>query len=404
KDSDGFMWFGTLYGLCSFDGVNVKVYNNHDGFFYSENPPRKIQTIAEDKNGFLWIKTADGKAYVFDRKKERFHLLCDEVEKHAESTKVIKIQKTPDGEIVILTGDRKLLLACTTDEKPTEVQLLHNLTPSSMNEKDVFLTHNVLDETNEFINWMGTDCRRYSYRKGKDLAKKQTNAILVEIGMDILESFTCAFNGENHLWVGDNAGKIYCIDPQTGIVDKYKLPGIDKAIQNLFVSSSNNETVYVYTGQGGMYEYNVKSDQLQRHSLNLNGTISYAFIDKYDKIWLSESENALLYYDPKNKIEKHFPISQGACVADMQIQDAGEQGLFILTPAGEMLIFERESLSMTRLTQTASFPAIPQTSLFFNQEFDEEEMLWLSSSSGIYCVNFLPKQFRLFGLQTFKRA
>ncbi|KAA6331651.1 hypothetical protein EZS27_019760, partial [termite gut metagenome] len=42
--------------------------------------------------------------------------------------------------------------------------------------------------------------------------------------------------------------------------------------------------------------------------------------------------------------------------------------------------------------------------LFFNQEFDEEEMLWLSSSSGIYCVNFLPKQFRLFGLQTFKRA
>ncbi|KAA6310249.1 hypothetical protein EZS27_038414, partial [termite gut metagenome] len=341
KDSDGFMWFGTLYGLCSFDGVNVKVYNNHDGFFYSENPPRKIKTIAEDKNGFLWIKTADGKAYVFDRKKERFHLLCDEVEKHAESTKVIKIQKTLDGEILLLTTDKKLLRACGTDEKPAEAQFLYDLATLSI---------------------------------------------------------TC-----NLLWVNDNAGTIYHIIPQTGKVDEYPLPGINDAIQTLLVGN-DNETVYIYTGQGGMYEYNVKSDQLQRHSLNLNGTISYAFIDKYDKIWLSESENALLYYDPKNKIEKHFPVSQGGRIADMQIRDVGEQGLFILTPAGEMLIFERESLSMTRLTQTASFPAIPQTPLFFNQEFDEEEMLWLSSSSGIYCVNFLPKQFRLFGLQTFKRA
>ncbi|KAA6319524.1 Sensor histidine kinase TmoS, partial [termite gut metagenome] len=248
------------------------------------------------------------------------------------------------------------------------------------------------------------DYHIYSYRKGTDLAKKHSNVILAEIGMDILKSFTCAFNGENHLWVGDNAGRIYCIDPETGIVNKYKLPDIDEAIQNLFVSS-NNETVYVYTRQRGMYEYNVKNDQLQRHLLNLNGAISHAFVDKYDKIWLIENENALLYYDPQNKIEKRFPVSQGRRVTDMQVRDVGEQGLFILTPAGEMLIFERESLSMTRLNQATSFPVIPQTPLFFNQEFDDDDgMLWLSSSSGIYCVNFLPKQFRLFGLQTFKRA
>ncbi|KAA6308279.1 Sensor histidine kinase TmoS, partial [termite gut metagenome] len=183
KDSDGFMWFGTLYGLCSFDGIKFKIYNNHDSFFYSENPPRKIQTIAEDKNGFLWIKTADEKAYVFDRKKERFHLLCNEAENHAEGTTVIKIQKTPDGEIFILTGDKKLLCACTTSEKPTDVQLLHDFTPSLINGKDSFLTHNVLGETNEFINWIGADYHIYSYRKGTDLAKKHSNVILAEIGM-----------------------------------------------------------------------------------------------------------------------------------------------------------------------------------------------------------------------------
>ena len=28
KGKDGFIWFGTWYGLCSFDGVKVKTYNN----------------------------------------------------------------------------------------------------------------------------------------------------------------------------------------------------------------------------------------------------------------------------------------------------------------------------------------------------------------------------------------
>ncbi|KAA6327299.1 hypothetical protein EZS27_023704 [termite gut metagenome] len=81
KDSDGFMWFGTLYGLCSFDGINFKSYTNHDRYFYSENPPRKIQAIVEDKNGFLWIQTADKKVYLFDRKKECFQSLYDDVKK-----------------------------------------------------------------------------------------------------------------------------------------------------------------------------------------------------------------------------------------------------------------------------------------------------------------------------------
>ncbi|KAA6349529.1 Sensor histidine kinase TmoS [termite gut metagenome] len=342
KDSDGFMWFGTLYGLCSFDGINFKVYNNHDGAFYSENPPRQILTIAEDKNEFLWMQTADRKAYVFDRKKERFHLLCSETEKHTESTKVIKIQKTPDGEILLLTADKKLLRACGTDEKPAEAQFLYDLTTLSI---------------------------------------------------------TC-----NLLWVNDNAGTIYHIIPQTGKVDEYPLPGINDAIQTLLVGN-DNETVYIYTGRGEMYEYNVKSDQLQRHLLNLSGPIADAFVDKYDKIWLKESDATLLYYDPQSKIEKRFPVSQGGRrVTDMQMQDAGEQGLFILTPAGEMLVFERESLSMTRLTQEASFPATLQPPLFFSQELNDDGLLWLSSSQGIYCVNFLPKQFRLFGLQTFKRA
>ena len=52
KGTDGFVWFGTWYGLCSFDGAKFRSYDNRDGFYSADIPPRKIQRIVEDKNGF----------------------------------------------------------------------------------------------------------------------------------------------------------------------------------------------------------------------------------------------------------------------------------------------------------------------------------------------------------------
>ena len=68
KGQDGFIWFGTWYGLCSFDGSKFRSYDNHDGFYSTDIPPRKIQRIVEDKNGFLWIKTIDLKLYLVDKR------------------------------------------------------------------------------------------------------------------------------------------------------------------------------------------------------------------------------------------------------------------------------------------------------------------------------------------------
>ena len=61
KGSEGFVWFGTWYGLCSFDGTKFRSYDNRDGFYSADIPPRKIQRIVEDKNCFLWLKTIDRK-------------------------------------------------------------------------------------------------------------------------------------------------------------------------------------------------------------------------------------------------------------------------------------------------------------------------------------------------------
>ena len=59
KDSQGFMWFGTLDGLNRFDGYNIKTFNTelNNKKSLSNNI---IRSLAEDAEGRIWIGTDDG--------------------------------------------------------------------------------------------------------------------------------------------------------------------------------------------------------------------------------------------------------------------------------------------------------------------------------------------------------
>ena len=125
KGTDGFVWFGTWYGLCSFDGAKFRSYDNRDGFYSADIPPRKIQRIVEDKNGFLWLKTIDRKLYLFDKKHETFHAVYDDVKEYSENIQIIKIQTTEDGDVLQLNKDKSLLREHTDKEVKITMKKFH---------------------------------------------------------------------------------------------------------------------------------------------------------------------------------------------------------------------------------------------------------------------------------------
>ena len=59
QDKDGFLWFGTLDGLCRYDGYNIMTFrsdfNNPNLLMNNE-----ITYLSEDKNSNLWIGTTKG--------------------------------------------------------------------------------------------------------------------------------------------------------------------------------------------------------------------------------------------------------------------------------------------------------------------------------------------------------
>ncbi len=392
KDKDGFIWFGTWYGLCSFDGEKFKSYNNRDGLS-PDISPRKIQRIVEDKNGFLWIKTIDRKLYLFDKVKELFHAVYDDVKEYSENIQIIKIQNTPDGDVLLLTKDKSLLRASTDKAGKVTLVQLHDSRPN-VNVYDLRLKHNVFSETGEFINWIGMDYLILSYRKGKELKEKPADYIYKKMSVASPEDFTCAYGGKEVLWVGDRQGHVYSIDSRTGTVNRYVIPEIKSTIYNLLVTEAG--VMYISTAES-VYEYNLGYKQLTRLSLPLDGKeVSLSFIDKYDKVWFSEKNKVLVYYDPLNKTNKRFAFNTLPSIGNLEYQDAGEQGLFFMTPGGEVLVFDREELSLNPLTHSLYFADQTPGLLFFNMLLDDDGILWLScTTNGVYRINFPKKQFQL---------
>lgn len=220
------LWFGTWYGLCSFDGVEFKTYNSRNRF-QANIPPRKIQHIIEDKYGNLWVKTIDHKLYIFDKKKERFYSLSDELPKEfSVNAQIIKISKTSDGEFLLLTKDKDLLLASPTKDTRAMVVLLYR---SDIQTADSKLRHNILHENEKYINWIGKDFSIISCRKNKTLEKETAHYFTEKLSKisDLHFTFSCCVN--DILWLGDQKGNVFGINLNSGDIEFFdQLNGLGK--------------------------------------------------------------------------------------------------------------------------------------------------------------------------------
>lgn len=63
EDRDGFIWVGTQAGVARYNGDAFTTYSRHEGL-----PSDRVRHMLLDRTGVLWIKTAGGLAVWRDRK------------------------------------------------------------------------------------------------------------------------------------------------------------------------------------------------------------------------------------------------------------------------------------------------------------------------------------------------
>lgn len=70
RDSRGFMWISTAYGLCRYDGYSFKNFVKDDS--HGSLPFYSVGKIQEDASGNIWISTNSQRYAYFDTRKEAF--------------------------------------------------------------------------------------------------------------------------------------------------------------------------------------------------------------------------------------------------------------------------------------------------------------------------------------------
>ena len=107
QDSQGFMWFGTKYGLNRFDGQRWRTYNTD-----SKGDPGEIlgndyvHVIFEDKDGILWLGTDEG-IFLYNKELDKFSPFPYKTENGAVPTGIVSsMAADQSGNIWITSNNR----------------------------------------------------------------------------------------------------------------------------------------------------------------------------------------------------------------------------------------------------------------------------------------------------------
>lgn len=290
RDHDGFMWFGTYYGLNKYDGHKFEVYRNipHDTTSLSDND---VRCILEDKNKRLWIGTFGLGLNLFDREKEVFyHYLHD-----------------PDDENTL--SSNKI---------------------------------NTLFEDKEGFIWIGTT-------DGLNKMDPDTRKIQRIYHIDGNENTLCDNNIQvimqdqaNFIWFGTWNG-LSRFNPETGKFKNFrKIPGEENSISDntiLALYEDKFGTIWVGTRFGGLNKYEKETESFKTYTRSLIGkkglshyTILSIIGDSTGQLWIGTWKGGLNIFNTKDETFKvyHHDASDESSIASDQIWNLYDDGRGIL--------------------------------------------------------------------------
>ena len=384
KSKDGFMWFGTWYGLSSFDGTEFTPYvirRNQK----SDIPPRKVINMVEDRRNNIWIRTTDNRLYRFDKTTERFNDMYSELKRVAPNLRVIKVQTMDNGNTLLYTRDKSLYEVYTDKNNAPVIKLIYNAR-HDIDRATLRLKHNVIGETARYIFWLGPNYEVSTVSKGRNTIGKKILGNLTKI-----QNATCFNTAYGKVFIGNDKGLVSCIDINNG--RKFTLcPAAGEKITTITPIGKN---IYISTGNA-IY-------RSTKRIATVNTQAETSFTDKYGMLWLYGMNGGLTLFNPKNNAVRQFPTPQGTALNSVKFCDAGTNGLFILLRNGKVWQYNRNTSSMSELNPLGkedSFelpvhhitPAIKQDVKFNDIDLDSNGLLWLSSiNNGVYKIRFPQK-------------
>ena len=240
RDNRGFLWFGTSNGLHKYDGYDVHVYENVAAPDTVLSLQNSVTAILNNPDGSLLLGTWNG-LWKFDPFMERFEQLLENT-------------RFGDGKIEALARDSSGILWIGTRNggiysyNPNSLAIRHYSIREGLSDSAIYAL--IVDHRGTV--WIGT-------RNGGLNSLSPATSTITHFSYNPSDPATLSpgfvtslFQGNNHsLWVGTYGG-LSKLDPSTGHIQRIHVPG-EPAASVSALQEDPLGRLWVGFGEGGLY-------------------------------------------------------------------------------------------------------------------------------------------------------
>lgn len=380
QDKTGFIWLGTLDGLCRYDGTKFKIFKKEKDNEHSLGS-NKILSLLQNSNEEIWIGTTNG-IYIYDPMYEnfsRFDMKTTDGEKVEGAVRDLK----RDGKGNIWIGVQDKGMYCLSNEKELKIYRLKN---TNVRKFDFDVHGNVWVATYGRgllkINPVSAQVKEFLIdEKRNKVSENDINTIL-------------SFNS-GYLLAGTVNKGVQRFDLHT---EKFT-PFLEKGQDNspLFVRcmiKTDNQELWIGTEEGVfIYDFrtndfvNLKHSHNNPYSLSDNA-IHSLYQDREGGIWVGTFFGGVSYFNHSfAQFEKYYPVIGRNSISGKSISEFCEDNK-------KNIWIGTEDAGLNKFNPTTGeFTKSPIASGNIHSLLCDENRLWVGTfSDGLHVMNLQTQE------------
>lgn len=303
QDQQGYMWFGSDYGLCRYDGYSFLSFK-HDPDDRHSISNESVSAMIESRDGSLWIGVADG-LNRYDSATGEFQHFSMPVGANSEDERVYSICEAADGTLWVggnamitrfqpKTGDMEIAYL-DKDARPNEKWQVRSI--CEFNGYIYFIKYpGIVRLDPKTLKTNLYQSTPYEYSENHAFRNNFLNPV-------ILSLFS---SHDGYLWLGTWHGGLTRFDPagETFLTYPYSYHGEDDLINQSVQSIAEDDNCWLWLAtETGLYRFQLDSGSIihddyseaRPHGLSSN-MIRAVYRDRAGGMWIA-SDNTLSRYD-----------------------------------------------------------------------------------------------------------